>query len=155
MSLWIALLIIAYLLLLLEAIVPGGVLGIIGFICLAAAGWSAGEEHGFLMGGIVFVAGSLVGLVLIFAELHWLARSRLGNVLFLGKEISGKSNPEVATEAVIGKEGEASTPLNPSGYAQVEGQQYEAFSEDGYLRKGTALEVTGLDNFRIMVRKKQ
>ena len=155
MTLWIALLVIAYLLLLLEAIVPGGVLGVIGFLCLAAAGWLAGEEHGFLIGGVVFVAGSLVGLALIFAELHWLARSRMGDVFFLGKAISGKSNPAVASEAVIGQDGEAITPLNPSGYAQVDGQQYEAFSEDGYLRKGTALKVTGLDNFRIMVRKKE
>ena len=155
MSIIIGLIVIAYVLLLLEAVVPGGILGVLGFVCLAASGWVTAEEYGFLAGGAVFVGGTIVGIALIFAELHWLARSRLGNVLFLGKEISGKSNPEVATEAVIGKEGEASTPLNPSGYAQVEGQQYEAFSEDGYLRKGTALEVTGLDNFRIMVRKKQ
>ena len=79
----------------------------------------------------------------------------MGSVFFLGKEVSGKSNPSIATEEIIGEAGEASTPLNPSGYVRIGGRQYEAFSQDGYLRKGVGLEVTGIDNFRLLVRKKQ
>ncbi|MFP6901959.1 MAG: NfeD family protein [Opitutales bacterium] len=155
MSAIIGLLVIAYVLLLLEAVVPGGVLGVLGFICLAAAGWVAAGEHGFLIGGTVFVCGSIVGIALIFAELHWLSKSRAGSVFFLGKEVSGKSNPAIASEDIIGKSGEASTPLNPSGYVRIEGCEYEAFSQDGYLRKGTWLKVTGMDNFRLLVSKEQ
>ena len=155
MSAIIGLLVIAYVLLLLEAVVPGGILGVLGFICLAAAGWVAAEDHGFLIGGMVFVSGTIVGIALIFAELHWLSKSRAGNVFFLGKEVSGKSNPAIATEDIIGKSGEASTPLNPSGYARIEGKEYEAFSQDGYLRKGTGIKVTGMDNFRLLVSKNQ
>ena len=152
---WIGLLVIAYVLLLLEAVVPGGVLGIFGFLCLAGAGWLASQEYGLLIGAIVFFGGTIVGIALIFAELHWLSRSRVGSIFFLGKEISGKSNPSIASAEIIGKSGEASTPLNPSGYVRIEGHEYEAFSQDGYLPKGTALEVTGMDNFRLLVRKKQ
>ena len=152
---WIGLLVIAYVLLLLEAVVPGGVLGIFGFLCLAGAGWLASQEYGLLIGAIVFFGGTIVGIALIFAELHWLSRSRVGSVFFLGKEVSGKSNPAIATEEIIGKTGEASTPLNPSGYVRIEGREYEAFSQDGYFRKGAGLEVTGMDNFRLLVRKKQ
>tara|TARA_B100000959_G_C14921735_1_gene599822 strand:+ start:616 stop:1083 length:468 start_codon:yes stop_codon:yes gene_type:complete len=155
MNLIIGLLIIAYVLLLLEAVVPGGVLGILGFLCLAGAGWAATKEYDLLIGGTVFAGGTIAGIVLIFAELHWLSRSRVGSVFFLGKEVSGKSNPEIATEEIIGKVGEARTPLNPSGYVRIEGREYEAFSQDGYLRKGTDVEVTGMDNFRLLVQKKQ
>ncbi len=152
---WIGLLIIAYVLLLLEAVVPGGILGVLGFLCLAGAGWVAAQEYDLLIGATVFAGGAIAGIALVFAELHWLSRSRVGSVFFLGKEVSGKSNPAIATEEIIGKAGEASTPLNPSGYAHIEGREYEAFSQDGYLRKGTGLEVTGMDNFRLLVRKKQ
>ena len=155
MNLIIGLLIIAYVLLLLEAVVPGGVLGILGFLCLAGAGWAAAKEYDLLIGGAIFAGGAIVGIALVFAELHWLSRSRVGSVFFLGKEVSGKSNPSIATEEIIGKAGEASTPLTPSGYVRIEGRQYEAFSQDGYLRKGVGLEVTGIDNFRLLGRKKQ
>ena len=155
MNLIIGLLIIAYVLLLLEAVVPGGVLGILGFLCLAGAGWAAAKEYDLLIGGTVFAGGAIVGIALVFAELRWLSRSRVGSVFFLGKEVSGKSNPEIATEEIIGKVGEARTPLNPSGYVRIEGREYEAFSQDGYLRKGTDVEVTGMDNFRLLVQKKQ
>lgn len=151
---WIGLIIIAYVLLLLEAVVPGGVLGVLGFLCLAGAGWVASQEYDLLIGGVVFVCGTIIGIGLIFAELKWLSGSRVGSVLFLGKKISGKSNASIAQQDIIGQQGEASTPLNPSGYVCIEGQQYEAFSEDGYLAKGTDLQVTGMDNFHLVVRKK-
>ena len=151
---WIGLLVIAYVLLLLEAVVPGGVLGILGFICLAGSGWLAAQDFGYLIGGLIFLAGSIAGIALVFAELHWLSKSRIGSVFFLGKEISGKSNPSLAPDDVIGKTGEASTPLHPSGYARINDQDYEAFSQEGYIKKGEAIEVTGMDNFRLLVRKR-
>ena len=151
---WIGLLVIAYVLLLLEAVVPGGVLGILGFLCLAGAGWLASQQYDLLIGALVFFCGTIVGIALIFAELHWLSRSRVGSIFFLGKEVSGKSNPAIAPDEIIGQSGEARTPLNPSGYARIDGQEYEAFSQDGYLPKGAAIEVTGMDNFRLLVRKK-
>ena len=151
---WIGLLVIAYVLLLLEAVVPGGVLGILGFLCLAGAGWLASQEYDLLIGALVFFGGTIVGIALIFAELHWLSRSRVGSIFFLGKEVSGKNNPAIAPDEIVGQSGEARTPLNPSGYARIDGQEYEAFSQDGYLPKGAAIEVTGMDNFRLLVRKK-
>jgi membrane-bound ClpP family serine protease len=151
---WIGLIIIAYVLLLLEAVVPGGVLGVLGFLCLAGAGWLASREYDLLIGGVVFVCGTIVGIGLIFAELKWLSGSRVGRAFFLGKKISGTSNASVAEQDIIGQHGEASTPLNPSGFVIIKGQQYEAFSQDGYLPKGTDLQVTGMDNFHLVVRRK-
>jgi membrane-bound ClpP family serine protease len=36
---------------------------------------------------------------------------------------------------------------------RVEGKRYEAFSPAGFVAKGAALRVTGLDNFRLIVTK--
>jgi membrane-bound ClpP family serine protease len=33
----------------------------------------------------------------------------------------------------------------------VEGRRYEAFSRSGHVTKGSALQVVGLDNFRLIV----
>ena len=52
---------------------------------------------------------------------------------------------------VLDQQGETITPLSPSGYVSLKGRRYEAFSQSGYLEKGVAVRVTGLDNFRLIV----
>jgi membrane-bound ClpP family serine protease len=53
--------------------------------------------------------------------------------------------------AHIGKPAEALTMLSPSGYVRIDGQRYEAFCQSGQAPAGSALEVIGVDNFRLIV----
>jgi membrane-bound serine protease (ClpP class) len=63
-----------------------------------------------------------------------------------------KGHPLVGTE-LIGKQGTADTTLAPSGYVVVGGRRFEAFSRSGLVAKGEALQVVGVDNFRLVVSK--
>ena len=101
----IGLLVIAYALVFFEALVPGGVLGLLGFACLVGASVAAHKEFGgWFAPAITFLLGGGGAIVLVFLELRWLEGSRLGKPFFLGKAVTGKSNKPVAPDDVVGKE---------------------------------------------------
>lgn len=54
---------------------------------------------------------------------------------------------------IIGKEGKTLTELMPTGKVIVEGNPYEAFSRNGFIRSGELVRVVDRDNFRIIVTK--
>ena len=67
-------LVISYAFIAFEAIVPGGILGIFGFIGLFIAAYFAYIEFGgWFAPAITFLGGGLGALVLVFLEFKWLA----------------------------------------------------------------------------------
>ena len=150
----IGLLVIAYALIFFEALVPGGLLGLLGFACLVGATVMAHQEFGgWFAPAMTFLLGGFGGIILVFIELRWLEGSRLGKPFFLGKTVSGTSNKPVAPEEVVGMEGEAATPFKPEGKIAIGDERFEAYCEDGYVPKGTSLIVSGKEDFRLRVRK--
>lgn len=137
-----------------EVFVPGAILGIIGGLCMLVGCGLAFTNLG-MAGGLIAtaVAAVLLGLML-YIELIWLPKTRLGKKLIVQSTVSATSQPPVAElQAVVGKTAEAITPLVPSGYVLVEGRRYEGFSQSGHAAKGATLRVTGLDNFRLILTK--
>ena len=63
------------------------------------------------------------------------------------------SSSEVSPDEVLGKEGKSLTDHHPEGMVSLEGKSHDAVCEDGYLPKGCKVKVTGLDDFRIRVRR--
>ncbi|HEY8993347.1 MAG TPA: NfeD family protein [Lacunisphaera sp.] len=137
-----------------EVFVPGGLLGIIGGLCMAAGCIISFVQLGAFGGTVAtVVALALLGLTL-YVELVWLPKTRLGKKLIVHSTVAATSQPPVAEGVlVLGKPAEAITPLVPSGYVLVEGRRYEAFSQSGHVAKGERLRVAGLDNFRLIVTK--
>ena len=74
----IAILLFAFLLIGLEAIVPGGVLGILGFCCIV---FSAYQAHlafgGWFAPMLTFILGSVAAVIIVFVELKWLSKSKI------------------------------------------------------------------------------
>lgn len=136
-----------------EVFTPGGILGIMGGLSMAAGCGVAFYRFGAPTGMVATVSALVVlGLTLWF-ELSVLPKTRLGRRLMLENAVDAKSQPAVAENAVVGKAAEAVTTLAPSGYVLLEGRRYEAWSQSGYLPKGSAVRVIGLDNFRLIVTK--
>lgn len=137
-----------------EVVVPGGVLGLLGAVLMLVGCGVAFAEFG-QNGGVaatVFALG-LISLTL-YLELVVLPKTRWGRKLFLDRAIAAQSQPPPANaDEVVGRTGEALTTLAPTGYVLVAGKKYEAASRSGLLPKGTAVKVTGLDNFRLIVSK--
>lgn len=152
MTLIILLFAIGILFIAVEVIVPGAILGSIGALLMFGGCIKAFIDYGTL-GGIVAVltAFALGGLALL-VEFRYLPKTKFGKRAFLTKEITAVS-AAVGSEAceLIGKSAEALTMLSPSGYVLVEGHRYEAFCQSGQAPVGSALDIIGADNFRLIV----
>lgn len=137
-----------------EVFVPGAILGIIGAICMLVGCIVSFLTFG-TVGGLLATAVAVALLALtLYVELVWLPRTRLGKQMIVQSTVAATSQAPLAeAEAVVGKDAEALTPLVPTGYVQVAGRRYEAFSRSGHLPKGAVARVVGLDNFRLIVTK--
>ncbi|MBC7169853.1 hypothetical protein H5T54_02805 [Candidatus Bipolaricaulota bacterium] len=100
----------------------------------------------------------VVGLVLTVILLTRLPRSRLrlGGVI-LQTAITGRAGDRgqpVLTEW-IGRSGVARTDLRPVGQAEFAGELVDVVAEEGFLPKGTEVEVVRDQGFRKVVRKRK
>ena len=152
MTLIILLFAVGLLLLVVEVIVPGGILGSIGALMMfggcVAAFIRYGPTGGFIALAVAFTSAAAT----FYFEFRVLPRTAIGRRAFLDREITGVS-AAFGSEAsdLIGKSAVALTMLSPSGYIDIDGKRYEAFCQSGQVPAGTALEVTGADSFRLIV----
>jgi membrane-bound serine protease (ClpP class) len=136
----------------LEVIVPGGILGALGSICLLVGCVLSFVEFG-AMGGLL---GSAIILsltaIILWLEFKLLSKTPLGRRAFLTKSVDGSSATYGAeAQLLIGKPAVAQTTLSPSGYIAIDGKRYEGFCQSGLIKAGTALKVVGADSFRLIV----
>lgn len=135
-----------------EVIIPGGILGILAFLCVLAASYVGYQEYGLFIGFLIFVVSGILCLVLCFVELKFLSKSKFGRGLFLKESVSGYSNRQTSSD-LIGMTGTTVTRLNPSGKVEIEGKHFEAYSEDGYLDPGASVVVRAKDDFKLIINK--
>lgn len=136
-----------------ELLFLDGILGILSALALLAS-WVMGFLHFGGTGGFTFLGASLAFLVFTVAlEYRFVLRSRWGSGFFNKGAISGTSQALPGQPDLIGKQGEALTTLAPSGVVVIENRRYEGFAVGGYLERGARLEVVGVDNFRVKVKK--
>jgi membrane-bound ClpP family serine protease len=152
MTLVLSLLAAGVLLLAVELVVPGAVIGVVGALCMLAGVLAAFGEFG-VSGGFITLAGVMVVLtVVIYIELVWLPKSALAKWLSMSTTLTEQSQPPVADAAtVVGAAATAETVMAPSGYVRVNGRRYEAFCRDGHATEGANLRVVSVDNFRLIV----
>lgn len=152
-ALIITLIVIGFLLIAAEVFLPGLILGTIGFLCLVASivlvfgqyGPTAGILATFGIGGL-----TLVGFFV------WLA---VFPRTFIGRRVTLKTQQEPSPEmdgnkSLVGEEGEAITPLRPSGTARIAGRRVDVTAVGEFLESGAALVVVGVDGMRVVVRRK-
>src|SRR5690625_3918739 len=150
----IALFIVGVLLISFELIVPGGILGLFGGLAILGSWALTFYEYEIHVG----LAAVLVGLIILggtlYVELKLLPRTRFGRRLFLSSAIDSTSQAPLATQDIIGAEGETLTALVPTGVVLIGDQKYEEFSVSGMLEKGTPVTVVDFDTFRVRVKKR-
>lgn len=153
MTLIFGLILAALILVFFEVILPGGILGIFALGCVIAATWVGFADYGAYGGALTFL-GALVAVgLLVFIEFKLLAKSSLAKGFFLKNQVAGHSNQEPGEESIIGKAGTTLTRLNPSGKVAIDGQSYEAYSQDGYIESGQPVIVAKRDSFKLIIKK--
>ena len=152
MTLIILLFAVGILLLVVEVIVPGGILGVIGGLLMLGGSVLAFMNYGTGGGTLAVTLALALTLLALFIEIRILPKTRLGRRAFLTSQVTGVSAAfGQDARALIGQPAEALTMLSPSGYVRVAGRRYEAFCQAGQVPVGAALEVIGADNFRLIV----
>jgi membrane-bound serine protease (ClpP class) len=143
----------ASVLIFLEVLLPGGILGLLAAGFLIAATVQTGLVYDWITAGFVFIASMLVGLGLVVLEFKIFAKTRFGKRFFLTRTVEGRSRDAASLDNMIGKTGLALTRLNPSGKVEIENQIYEAQARDGYLESGSAITVIAQDNFKLIIQQ--
>jgi membrane-bound ClpP family serine protease len=134
-----------------EVMLPGAIAGIIGGAALLFGSVLAFMEYGATVGSVATLAALLLLGLMLYLELIWLPRTKVGRAMVVQATIDSQSQPPPASNEVIGQPATALTTLAPSGFVSVAGRRYEAFCRTGHAVRGAELKVIGLDNFRLIV----
>jgi len=146
----IVLCLLGVLLLALEAILPGGVLGIAGFIALGTSAFFCFSTYGPAVGGvylIVAVPGALLAWYLAFRFI--LPTMALAPPAEAGESAKPESN------ALVGREAEVIEDLDPSGLVRLDGRRRPAYSESSHevIAAGEKVRVVALDSTYLVCRR--
>ncbi|MEC8928108.1 MAG: NfeD family protein [Verrucomicrobiota bacterium] len=147
MELVIILLVAGAVLLMLETVLPGLIVGLCGFACWVAAVAVAFQrtENGPWV--LLFVmAGGGIGTVLWF---KYFPRSRYAQSLMLDNTIGGE--PEVDL-SLMDQVGVALSDLRPSGVATINDRRMDVLAEGGLIEAGTEIKVVEVTGLRVVVR---
>ncbi|MBW8781345.1 MAG: serine protease [Verrucomicrobia bacterium] len=135
-----------------EILVPGGLLGIFAGLCLLAGVVTAFLQFGAVGGLVATGIALLIGALTLYFEFVLLPKTRLARTFSMTETVAGRSQPEVAERAaVLGREAVAVTTLAPGGYVEIDGRRYEAFCQSGHAAAGARLRVVEVDTFRLVV----
>lgn len=153
MSLILILIIVALVLIAFEIILPGGILGAIAGMCVIAAIVLTHLDYGIWAAIAVFIASGVLITALILIEFKLLKNTTLGNAFFLKNSVTGHTGPTTDL-SLVGKNGIALTRLNPSGKVTIDGKNYEANSQDGYINAKEEISVVAQHNFKLTIKKR-
>ncbi len=136
-------------LLFVETLLPGGIAGVAGTLCLLAAIWLGYREFGQPGGTIVLVTVFSGWLVGVWAWLKYFPDSRVARPFISQSAVGelGGSRPEL-----LHATGTAATQLRPSGVALIAGQRVDVVTEGSLIEKDTPIRVVQVEGSRIVVR---
>ena len=140
-------------LLVVEVFAPGfGLPGISGLILTVIGVVITWNTYGAVAGlAVTLIALALAGIS-ISMSIKSAATGRLSrSALFLRDTVPPVEHEE--TEALLGKEGETTTVLNPVGFAEFDGVRLSVITEGSYLQKGARVKVEKVDGAKIIVRE--
>ncbi|MDA8017971.1 MAG: hypothetical protein MPN21_11040 [Thermoanaerobaculia bacterium] len=141
------LLCVGYFLFLAEALVPGGILGILG---AASIVWGCWLAFGLSMG---WGLSSIVLSIVVFFGLSWFFvknRSKKGLVLGGDEAKTWKSAKEGLTE-LVGVEGKTLTPLRPAGTMLVDEERIDVVADGEFIDSAVRVRVIEVEGTRVVV----
>jgi membrane-bound ClpP family serine protease len=136
----------------LEFFLPGMILAVLGSILLLASIAICLIDTS-LMWGILYILG--LGFLVIGTcqcALWYLERSKSKDHFYLEKDQEGYVASQFEKN-IIGKTAVALTELKPAGHITVEGKNYQALCETGFISKGQTVTIVGGKGSHLIVRK--
>ena len=147
MELVIILLVAGAVMLMLETVLPGLIVGLCGLACWMVAVAVAFQRTDQGIWVLLFVlAGGGIGAVLWF---KYFPQTRYAQSLMLKNTIGGE--PEV-DQSLLDQEGVAHSDLRPSGVATINERRMDVLAEGGMIEAGTGIKVVEVTGMRVVVR---
>lgn len=137
-----------------ELLTPFFFLGTVSIGCLIAAAVIAFQQGPAF--GAVVLGATLAGLVL-FAWFYFnvLPRTRVGRRLMpeLPDAGTGDGVPHLRyLESLVGRTGQAASPLRPVGAVEFDGRRIDCEAETGLIDRGCSVRVISVEGQRVLVR---
>ncbi len=144
----VVLLIVGLVLLALEVfVIPGfGVPGVLGGLFAVGAVGLAWWKLGPIEATVALMAGLVSGSVLVW----YVPRTQAAKGMIL-TDVQSVRAPDPALAALVGAQGEARTPLRPSGSVEIAGRLVDVVSEGLFIDAGTRVQVTRVEGARVVV----
>lgn len=105
---------------------------------------------------ITVMLSIIIGIVSSIAIASRLMDSKLLSHVALNT-VQAKTDGYVSTDTsefqLVGKTGVCTTVMRPSGTVEIDGELYDARAQEGYLEKGTSVEVLSYQAAQLLVRK--
>ena len=154
MVIGIILLIAGFVLVGIEMVVPGfGAPGISGIICLVAGVFLTAdtiEEGIFITVVVIVILGILMTVIMGF-----LSQKKFRSPIVLDEDLkAGAPISSSDLDYLLQKEGRATTDLKPAGKGDFEGIELDIFSEGPYIKKGSPIVISRINENRLMVKEK-
>lgn len=137
----------------LEFFLPGIVMGVVGGILLVASLFLFALNGPGGFGPILLFLAILLAAVYFVIRLAILAVKATGKkgTVLLSADQEGFQASRFPKE-LIGKNGIAATDLKPSGHIWVEDRAVQALSKEGYIDKGTPIQILGGQGGHLIVK---
>ena len=137
-----------------EVFLPGGVLGVLGWLLIGASLVLAYRE--WRLGGLffllvfAFVGGGVLLYVLAFKVMP---KTAVGKFIFLRHSQKGYDVSVPEDREVVGKEGVTLSFLRPAGIAQIDGKRVNVITEGDFIEKNARIKVCELRDNNLVVRR--
>jgi membrane-bound ClpP family serine protease len=134
---------VGLLLIFLEFFLPGGIMGMLGALVVVGSIIVFAMQQDSLLLVLLYAAGSIALVVLLFRFALWRLRYGSGAKSFYSEDSQHGYTASTFDRSVIGKLGVVDTDLRPGGHVIVEEQRHTAISVSGYINKGEKVKVIG------------
>lgn len=121
----------------------------LSIVCFGGSIWLAFTQYGTMTGIVTVIVVALLSLIATVISL----RAKTWQRLALSQEIESSSMELPEQTLREGDRGVTVSRLSPMGKIEVGGKIYEAKSPDAFIDQKCEIEVTGFENFSVIVRK--
>jgi membrane-bound serine protease (ClpP class) len=135
-----------------ELVLPGGILGVVGAICLLGAVVTTFITYGATAGTIALAAVVAIGLVTLRIWMRFFHQLPFTKQLVLNETV-GIDAQVPARAALVGQTGISLTELMPSGHAEIGGEKFDVMAEGAAIRRGATIVVVETRGPSVMVRE--
>ena len=146
----ISLVIFGVLLLLAEIILPSGVSGVMGGLCLLVA-IVLGFTQSFNLGVSLLFGSMFFAAFMLWLFVRFVPDSPIGKLVFLKKSAKEWDGFETANKTLLGKTGISCTMLRPSGMAVIDDERIDVVTEGEMIQKDQPIKVIEIEGNRIVV----